>query len=138
MTDRRRTQLHRTFRGILLGAASAAITACVSASGPPAEPSFAGWESADEIRLEVLNHNFADVTVWMVARDAARSRLGVVTGKTEETFVVPWAFTQPLRLEFDLLAGPRCQTRSMSVDPGDILQLEIQAVFRDTEGCALR
>ena len=119
--------------GRLFGwAALIMLAACVSSGADPS-----AWEGAgaDQIRIDVLNHNFADVTVWLVVMDAQRERLGIVTGKTEESYVIPWDFSQSLRLELDLLAGPRCVTRAIDVDPGDTLQLEIQAVFRETTWC---
>jgi len=112
-------------------AALLAVASCASASGAPG-PSRQG---GDEIHIDVLNHNFSDATIWAVAREAKRNRLGVVTGKTDASYVLAWDFVQPLRLEIDLLAGPRCLTRAIDVDPGDVLQLEIQAVFRATDWC---
>lgn len=78
-----------------------------------------------QVRIRVLNFNFSDATVWTVVRSGRRQRLGTVTGKADATFTVPWTFTEPLRLEFDLLAGPRCFTDELSVDPGDVLELQI-------------
>ena len=112
----------------LLGLAS-----CVTSGGNPEE----AWQRVqeDQIRIYVLHNNFADVTSWLVVPEAKRERLGVVTGKTEEAYVIPWDITQSLRLELDLLAGPRCLTRAIYVDPGDILHLEILSVFRETDWC---
>lgn len=78
-----------------------------------------------EVRIRVVNFNFSDATVWTVIRNGRRQRLGTVTGKADATFDVPWTFTEPLRLEFHLLAGPRCFTEELSVDPGDIIELQI-------------
>jgi len=115
-----------------------ALTSCAARSGSPDAEWNGGNETSGEIRIDVLNHNFSDATIWAVIRESSRRRLGVVTGKTDETYVLEWDFTQPLRLEIDLLAGSRCLTRPIDVDPGDILQLEIQAVFRDTDFCENR
>ena len=115
-----------------------ALTSCAARSGSPDAEWNGGAETSGEIRIDVLNHNFSDATIWAVIRESSRRRLGVVTGKTDETYVLEWDFTQPLRLEIDLLAGSRCLTRPIDVDPGDILQLEIQAVFRDTDFCENR
>ncbi len=111
-----------------------ALTSCATSAGGREE----AWRGDGEIRIDILNHNFADATIWVFVRDAHRERLGTVTGKTDETYVLDWDFTQPLSLEIKLLAGPRCLTRSIDVDPGDILQLEIQAVFRETHWCVNR
>ena len=114
---------------ILLG-----LTSCVIGSGNQGAP----WRPDGEIRIDVLNNNFADATIWLVVRNAQRDRLGNVTGKSDETFVVPWDSTEPLRLEIDLLAGPRCRTREIIVEPGDALQLQIEPVFSQTAWCERR
>ena len=88
-----------------------------------------------EIRIHILNLNFQDATVWAMVRDGHRERLGTVSGKREAWFTMPWRFSQPLRLEFDLVAGPRCRTENITVDPGDVLDLQIAADFFRTEGC---
>ena len=91
-----------------------ALTACAARSGSPDAEWNGGTETSGEIRIDVLNHNFSDATIWAVIRESSRRRLGVVTGKTDETYVLEWDFTQPLRLEIDLLAGSRCLTRPRS------------------------
>lgn len=117
-------------RSLLALAALLALSACASGGGRGTTP-----ESDSQIRIEVMNNNFADVTVWLVVRGSQRDRLGTVTGKSNETFTVPWTFSEPLRLELDLLAGPRCRTREIMADPGDVLELEVQAVFAATSWC---
>ncbi len=114
-----------------------ALTSCATSAGGR-EGREQERQGATEIRIDILNHNFSDATVWVLVRNAHRERLGTVTGKTDETYVLEWDFTQPLSLEIKLLAGPRCLTRSIDVDAGDILQLEIQAVFRETQWCVNR
>lgn len=126
-----------TMRRLLQLSLLLALTSCATSAGGR-ESREAASHGDDEIRIDILNHNFSDATIWAVIRESSRRRLGVVTGKTDETYVLEWDFTQPLRLEIDLLAGARCLTRPIDVDPGDILQLEIQAVFRDTEFCENR
>ena len=114
-----------------------ALTSCATSAGGR-EGREAAWRRDGEIRIDILNHNFSDATIWVFVSNAQRERLGTVTGKTDESYVLPWDFTQPLSLEIKLLAGPRCLTRSIDVDPGDIMQLEIQAVFRETQWCVNR
>lgn len=100
-----------------------------------ARPAIRDPTTPRHIQLDVLNNNFSDATLWIVVRESARERLGVVGGKTDTTFVIPWDFPQPIRMEIDMLAGPRCLTRAIEADPGDILQLEILAVFDETPWC---
>lgn len=82
-------------------------------------------EESGEIQIRIRNFNFSDATVWVLEREGKRTRLGVVTGKSDSTFSIPWTFSAPMRVEFDLLAGVRCLTESLDVDPGDILELQI-------------
>ncbi len=105
------------------------------ASAGTADGPFDDRSQADQIRIEVENHNFSDVTVWAVVQGARRSRLGTVRGKSDSVFTLPWDFSLPLALELDLVAGPRCTTEELTVDPGDSVQLQIQAAFLDTRGC---
>ena len=83
----------------------------------------------------VINLNFSDATVWALIQDAGRQRLGIVTGMREEIFVLDWPHTASLRIEFDLMAGPRCYTESLIVDPGDLLELQIASNVATDPAC---
>ena len=89
-----------------------------------------------EIEIRIINLNFSDATVWALIQDGRRRRLGIVSGKREETFVVPWTISETLRLEYDLLAGDRCFTERMLVDPGDMLELQIAATPSEADNCS--
>lgn len=121
---RRRSVRLLSVATLLLGA-----TGCASSGARPTSGNPFAQESAErrEIRVRVLNLHFSDATVWTRVRDVRRDRLGTVTGKSEATFVIPWTFSEPLRLEFHLLADVRCITEEISVDPGDLLELHITA-----------
>ena len=90
----------------------------------------------DQVRIEVENRNFNDVTVWAIAQGGQRTRLGTVRGKSDSVFTMPWEFSLPLRLELDLVAGPRCTTEELPVDPGDSLLLQVQPDFLATRACS--
>jgi hypothetical protein len=49
-----------------------------------------------------------------------------VTGKTEASYVIPWRLSGPLRIEINMLAAGSCTTPTIQVDPGDLLELQIQ------------
>jgi hypothetical protein len=49
---------------------------------------------------------------------------------------IPWTFGEPLRIEINLLAGPKCTTRTIDADPGDELELRIQSVFTSSSICS--
>jgi hypothetical protein len=100
------------------------LAACASGSGG-GSPFGDDLAERGEIEIKVVNLNFRDATVWALIGGSGRQRLGTVTGKGDEIFTLPWTFSEPLRIEFDLLAGPRCYTESLVVDPGDLLELQI-------------
>lgn len=115
-----------------------ALATAACATGNPMQsdgPFSAGGGERDMVTIDVLNNNFSDATLWALRSDAERIRLGSVTGKTDARFTIPWRFSEPMRIEIDMVAGPRCVTDNINVDPGDVLQLEIQPVFQQTAGC---
>ena len=91
----------------------------------------------DLVRIEVLNRNFADATIRAIVAGARRT-LGRVTGHTNRTFRLDWPYSRPLRIEIDLLAGQNCITREIFVQPGDLLELQIEPGLAGREGCRLR
>jgi len=101
------------------------LTACASGSSGAGNPFGEDLSEREEIEIKVVNLNFSDASVWALIGGSRRQRLGTVTGKSEEFFTLSWTFSEPLRIEFDLVAGPRCTTESLVVDPGDLLELQI-------------
>ncbi len=112
------------------------LSACAAAR--PDSPFTAAQGERNVIRIEVQNHNFDDATLWAVVQNARRIRLGRVTGKSDAQFSIPWSFSESLSIEIDMMAGPRCLTSSVTVDPGDVLELQIQPVFSNTADCVQR
>ncbi len=110
----------------------AGMGACASAAG--GDP-FSESAAEQQIQIKVINLNFQDATIWALIGGGRRQRLGMVSGKREAEFTIPWRFSEPLRLEFDLVAGPRCVTEDLTVDPGDLLELQIATDFYSTPGC---
>jgi hypothetical protein len=115
-----------TFRLALVALLAFAASACAT-SGSTANP-FSEGGRAESVRIEVLNLNFSDARLTAL-RDGRRTSLGIVGGKQEGQFTIPWEYPQELRIEINLLAGPTCQTEAMPVDPGDILELQITEIF---------
>ena len=108
------------------------VLASACSGGTPRSP-FIGPNDAT-VRIEVTNNNFQDATLHAVWT-GQRRRLGIVTGKTEATYILPWPTSRQLRIEIDLLAGPGCTTRPIMTDPGDILLLEIRSRLLDDPDC---
>lgn len=109
------------------------LSGCATGSATPADDPFDGARPAT-IRIIVQNRNFSDVRLY-THRRGARKMLGSVTGKQDREFTIDWNMTDPLSVEIDLIAGPKCMTREMQVDPGDILELQIAPVFTTSSFC---
>jgi hypothetical protein len=118
--------------GTVLLLASLAASGC--AAGTQGSPFQGGADGERSIRIEVRNLNFSDATLHAL-RGSERVRLGIVTGKTDRSFDVPWTLSLPLQIQIDLLAGERCTTRPMQVDPGDVIQLQIESVLGRSGDC---
>ena len=101
------------------------IAGCASGSTSQGNAFSRDMAERNEVEIQVMNFNFSDATIWLLVRDSRRMRLGYVTGKSDAVFTIPWTFSEPVRLEFDLVATVRCVTEEMMVDPGDILELQI-------------
>ena len=114
------------FRLALVALLAFAASACAT-SGSTSNP-FSERGGAESVRIQVLNLNFSDARLTAL-RDGRRMSLGVVGGKQEGQFTIPWEYPQELRIEINLLAGPTCQTEALPVDPGDILELQITEIF---------
>lgn len=104
-----------------------AVSGCAS-GGPSASdsPFDRGQQTID---IEVRNLNWSDATLW-ANRSGSRTRLGVVPGKGERSFELRWRMNDLLYVEVDLFTGPRCVTSQLSVDPGDIIELQIPIDMR--------
>lgn len=127
----------RIVRSLCVAALAAAITGCGAAGRlVEREDPFVRTPVAEQsVRLHVQNRNFSDARLYALAL-GKRTRLGVVGGKRDAVFSIPWPHAEPMRIEIDLLAGPKCTTRAIEVDPGDTLDLQIQPVLYDTRACS--
>lgn len=111
------------------------LAGCGSAPPPNLPQPFSGNSGrATSVRLIVQNRNFSDARLYAL-RSGRRTALGVVGGLQDAEFTLDWVLPEPLRIEIDMLAGPRCSTEEMQVDPGDILELQIDAVFSRSSAC---
>jgi len=120
---------------VFLLLSTVAVSAGCSQTGRSPGASFQSDSEARSIRVYVTNRNFMDATLWAVT-PGSRSRLGIVTGKKEAVFTLPWDFYQDLRIEIDMLAGRRCITEVLPVDPGDDLELIIDVDMTRSPLCS--
>jgi len=114
-----------------------AATACASSGGRAGAPEPFGGSEPTTVRIIIQNLNFQDARIYTYRADTRRM-LGTVTGKSDRQFVIDWDYPAPMYLEIDMLAGPRCFTEALPVDPGDILELQIASRFANTAGCRSR
>lgn len=104
-------------------AAATLFTGC--AAGGTASNPFSQDQTAREIKIYIDNRAFMDATIYAVT-NGGRRRLGRVVGTRETVFTMPLQVPSELYLEVDLLAGPRCRTERILVDPGDQVEFTIQ------------
>jgi hypothetical protein len=102
-----------------------ALTGC--AGGPPPETGL-------PIVIEIQNNNFQDATVYAI-REGERQRLGVVVGKTDDAYAIPWRPNFALRLEVRFLGGGACATREILMEPGQRYVLDLQPDLRLNQDC---
>ncbi len=84
------------------------------------------------IQLRVTNLGFNDATLTAITT-GNRVRLGVVPGKTNQSFTIPWVALQELRVQISVLAGGNHTTPSVTVNPGERVELLIQENLRSSQ-----
>jgi hypothetical protein len=102
-------------------ACAASLSGC---AGRNAENPFDDDRPPGSVRIVVINHDFNDATLHAVG-DGQRRRLGVVTGKSEANYIIPWRLVGPLQIEISVLAAGACTTDALQVEPGETLELQI-------------
>jgi hypothetical protein len=110
------------------------LVGCGSSGSSPQGDPFSGGNRDATIQLIIQNLNFSDARLYTIVR-GARKQLGIIGGKQDAEFTLPWTIPEPLQIEINLLAGPQCYTREMMVDPGDIIELQISTVFSQSSAC---
>ena len=107
--------MNRT-RGIGLGVVLVLATAaCATRSASPAQIGV-GRED-DTVLVTVRNHQFQDGVIY-ANWNGLRRRVGMVVGKTTETFRVTWR-TNQIRLEVDFIGGGELFSEPIPVWAGE-------------------
>lgn len=125
----------RLRRGARVGAAVLAFLLLGTGSGcggTRADPMPRGDGSSETITLRVNNLNFNDATLTLVT-SGTRSRLGIVSGKSTQSFSVRWPNLQELRVQISVLAGGNFTTAPVTVGPGERVELLIQENVRASQ-----
>lgn len=98
-----------------------ALGACASSSDSNVMRMAPGGD--EEVRLTVENNDFRDATIYAYW-NGARQRVGMVTGKTRETFEMRWR-SEEIRLQVDFIGGGGLWSDVMDVYQGDHLNFVI-------------
>ncbi|HUF76643.1 MAG TPA: hypothetical protein VMM35_10210 [Longimicrobiales bacterium] len=100
-----------------------AATGCATAQVGDGSP-FDGSRGAGDVLLTVENNDFYDATIHLYW-NGVRTRAGMVTGKTTETFRLPWR-SEWAYIEVDFIGGgDDYQSERVPVYPGDHLNFVI-------------
>ncbi len=116
----------------LLATILLALSASAGCGGTRADPMRRGGGDQQTIQLRVNNLNFNEATVTAVT-SGSRVRIGIVAGKSSETFTVPWPSLQELRIQISVLAGGSYTTPGVTVGPGERVELLIQENVRASQ-----
>jgi hypothetical protein len=108
----------------LLAALFVACTGALAGCASRVDNPFDERRQPNQVRIIVTNHDFQDATLFAVG-PGERRRLGVVTGKTEANYLIPWRTVGALHIEINILTSGSCNTETLQVEPGETLELQI-------------
>jgi hypothetical protein len=109
-------------RKSFLATAALVVLGVAACTGPPAPRFLIGsGEASRDIRIDVVNDNYADMTVYVV-RESSNLRLGDVVGKNSRSFTLDPDQISPSR-GLQLLADPigsrsTFTSEAITADPG--------------------
>jgi len=86
-----------------------------------------------DITLDVINHNWLDVTVY-VLHDGQRTRIGTVTGSSSQQFVLPGRLlgqSHQLALFGDAIgSNDFARTETLNIQPGQRIEWTLETDLR--------
>jgi len=112
--------MNRT-RGIGLGVVLVLATAACATR--PESSARIGGGGDDTVLVTVRNHDFQDATIY-ANWNGLRRRMGMVVGKTTETFRVTWRNNE-IRLEADFIGGGELISEPIPVWTGEHIDFVI-------------
>jgi hypothetical protein len=108
------------------------VAGCASPGGSPNRSSLDKPVTEAPATVRVSNHNFSDVTVYVV-QSGMRSRLGMVTGLTTRRFRMPMGMSTDagdVRIYADPIGGSQGYlSPPVRVRPGQALDLTLGAIL---------
>lgn len=121
-------QLTRVLTASALAALFMTPLACHTGSPPQTGDDS---QAVEPTTVEVQNQGFPDMTIYVV-QSGQRVRLGLATGNSTETFVIPSAVVNGPAMQLRFIADPIGGSRlpvsdEITVSPGDHVQLTIPA-----------
>lgn len=117
-----------TLPGLLLVVVTSTVLGCRHRPPPPEEEAVAA--SNAEIAIQVNNHNFLDITIYLI-HNGGRLRVGIATGTSSATF-----FLNPRVIghggELRLLGDPigsseQVFTETLHVQPGSYIEWTLES-----------
>lgn len=112
-----------SLRTVALGLAVVSAPAACATGQATESPFRTGRTGDEEVRLTVRNNDYRDATIYAYW-NGARARVGMVIGKTEETFTMRWR-SEDIQLEVDFVGGGGFRTEVVAVYRGDHLEFHI-------------
>jgi hypothetical protein len=113
----------------LLVVLTAALLACGPHRGRPAGRT----EAPANVTLQVTNHNFLDITVF-VLHDGQFLRVGLVTGSTTQSFTLPGrmlALSHEIALRGEAVGSAAvARTETLTVLPGQRIEWTLETDLR--------
>lgn len=98
------------------------VLGCHRGGDPTGELSASSYDNV--VRLTIQNNDFKDCTIYANWAGHGRRRVGMVVGKTSETFTFEWV-SDYVTFEGDFIAGEPFVADPINVQGGDHLDLVI-------------
>ena len=111
---------------VLGGLVSALVaTACATGGGQTEDPFSSSGSAEEDVLLTVENNDFRDATIYAYWNGVKR-RVGMVVGKTSETFNMRWR-SERIQLEVDFVGRGGYRSEMVDVWAGDHLNFVIMS-----------
>lgn len=109
-----------------MAALATVLTLGCSSGGMVRDPMRPGSGFGGPVRLTVQNNDFNDAVVYANWQGSVRHRVGLFTGKTEQTVTLEWR-GDVVQFEVDFIAGSAFFIDPIDVQAGDHLDIVLMA-----------